>query len=197
MLYTGRRISGEEAARIGLADRLVDPDGIRAAAHGLAAEIAASAPLAVRSIRATMRGGLADRVRAATARERAEQNRLRHTADWQRASARPPSAGPPGSRAEVSPAAAAGADEVRAGVREWLVAANWDPELSLAQWRALLADSGWGCPAWPRDWCGRGLPAAAGRRGGHRVRRGGRAQPAGRGRRGPRRSLSWSTAPTS
>jgi enoyl-CoA hydratase/carnithine racemase len=82
MLYTGRRVGGEEAARIGLADRLADADGLRAAAHELAAEIAAAAPLAVRSIRATMRAGLADRVREATDHELAEQDRLRRTADF-------------------------------------------------------------------------------------------------------------------
>jgi alkylation response protein AidB-like acyl-CoA dehydrogenase len=52
------------------------------------------------------------------------------------------------------------ADAVRAEVREWL-AANWDPDSTLAEWRLKLAESGWGCPTWPEQWCGRGLPAAA------------------------------------
>ena len=50
------------------------------------------------------------------------------------------------------------AGEVRAEVRGWL-AANWDPALSLREWRERLADSGWACPSWPREWCGRDLPA--------------------------------------
>lgn len=86
LLYTGRRIDGTVAASIGLADRLADDgegDGsVRAAATALAAEIASAAPLAVRSIRETMRAGLADAVAAATAREDQEQDRLRRTADW-------------------------------------------------------------------------------------------------------------------
>jgi alkylation response protein AidB-like acyl-CoA dehydrogenase len=49
--------------------------------------------------------------------------------------------------------------DVLAEMRSW-VAANWDPELSLVRWRELLADAGWACPAWPRGWCGRGLPPA-------------------------------------
>ena len=48
----------------------------------MAVEIAASAPLAVRSIRATMRQQLAIQARAAMQRERAEQERLMLTADW-------------------------------------------------------------------------------------------------------------------
>jgi 2-(1,2-epoxy-1,2-dihydrophenyl)acetyl-CoA isomerase len=82
LLYTGRRIGGELAAAIGLCDLLVPADRVRAEAHALAAEIAVSAPLAVRSIRATMRGHVADQVRAATDREAAEQDRLRGTADF-------------------------------------------------------------------------------------------------------------------
>jgi 2-(1,2-epoxy-1,2-dihydrophenyl)acetyl-CoA isomerase len=82
LLYTGQRIGGDEAARIGLCDRLVPGDQVRAAAHELAAEIAGSGPLAVASIRATMRGDLAGLVRAATDREAAEQDRLRTTSDF-------------------------------------------------------------------------------------------------------------------
>ena len=52
--------------------------------------------------------------------------------------------------------------EVRAEVREWL-AANWDPELSLVEWRNKLADSGWGMPQWPSQWYGRGLPVGLAR----------------------------------
>ncbi len=82
LLCTARRVGGEEAVRIGLADRLADADGLRAAARELAAEIAAGAPLAVRSIRATLRAGLAGRVAAAMQAELAEQERLSLTADF-------------------------------------------------------------------------------------------------------------------
>jgi 2-(1,2-epoxy-1,2-dihydrophenyl)acetyl-CoA isomerase len=82
LLYTGRRVDGDEALRLGIADRLVAADELRSAARDLAADIAGSAPLAVRSIRETMRGDLAERVRAALARERSEQDRLAATQDW-------------------------------------------------------------------------------------------------------------------
>jgi alkylation response protein AidB-like acyl-CoA dehydrogenase len=48
-------------------------------------------------------------------------------------------------------------DGVRSEVRAWLEA-NWNPDTSLCEWRELLADSGWGCPSWPVEWYGRGLP---------------------------------------
>src|SRR6266851_6558374 len=52
--------------------------------------------------------------------------------------------------------------DVRAEVREWL-AANWNPDLSLVEWRGKLADSGWGMPQWPKEWYGRSLPHALAR----------------------------------
>jgi len=82
LLYTGRRIPGDEAVRIGLADLLVAQAEVRKAAEALALEIAQSAPLAVMSTRETMRRGLADAIEAATERELVEQEWLRRTADF-------------------------------------------------------------------------------------------------------------------
>ena len=82
MFYTGRRIKGEEALAMGLADLLVPQAEVRAAAQALAREIATSAPLAVVATRATLRQGLADRVRAATDHELEVQTKLRRTRDF-------------------------------------------------------------------------------------------------------------------
>ncbi len=82
LMYTGRRIDGEEAVRIGLADVLVPADQVRAKAIELAKEIAVSAPIAVRSTRATLRDGLAEAVRIATAHEGAEQVKHWRTEDF-------------------------------------------------------------------------------------------------------------------
>jgi len=82
LLYTGRRIDGNEAHQLGLADHIAESDELRAAAHKIARDIAAAAPLAVRSIRATMRAPLLGAVRQAVEREAAEQQRLQQTADW-------------------------------------------------------------------------------------------------------------------
>lgn len=81
LLLTARRLKGQEAVAIGLADLLVGDEDVRGAAEGLATEIAANAPLALRSIRATLRDGLADRVRDATAHEAREQAVLSRTSD--------------------------------------------------------------------------------------------------------------------
>jgi enoyl-CoA hydratase/carnithine racemase len=82
MFYTSRRIKGEEAHAMGLADVLVPQAEVRSAAQAVAREIASCAPLAVVATRATLRQGLAERVKAATDHELAEQNRLRQTQDF-------------------------------------------------------------------------------------------------------------------
>ena len=82
MFYTGRRIGGEQALAIGLADMLVAQDQVRAAAIALAEEIAGSAPLAVQSTRATLRSGLLDALRNAVARESEAQNQQFLSADF-------------------------------------------------------------------------------------------------------------------
>ena len=82
MFYTSRRVRGDEAHAMGLADVLVPQHEVRAAALALAAEIAENSPLGLIATRATMRGNLADRVREATDRELAEQTCLRKTDDF-------------------------------------------------------------------------------------------------------------------
>jgi enoyl-CoA hydratase/carnithine racemase len=81
LLLSGGSVKGEEAARIGLADRLVAPGTQRAAAQEWAADLAQAAPLAVQSIRCTLRGDLPQRARAVLEHELAEQARLWATAD--------------------------------------------------------------------------------------------------------------------
>ena len=81
MFLTGRRIKGEEALSLGMVDQLVPQQEVRSAALALAAEIAENAPLAVVSVRATMRQGLAEEIAAATDHELAEQQWLRGTED--------------------------------------------------------------------------------------------------------------------
>jgi enoyl-CoA hydratase/carnithine racemase len=81
MFLTGRRIGGEDAVAIGLADVLAEPENLRATAVGLAREIAENAPLAVLSTRATGRQGLADAVKRQTDHEFIEQARLMKTED--------------------------------------------------------------------------------------------------------------------
>jgi 2-(1,2-epoxy-1,2-dihydrophenyl)acetyl-CoA isomerase len=80
LLTTGRRIDGTEALSVGLCDGLSDDP--RAGAHQLASEIAGSAPLAVRSIRATMRASLLAEFSDAVEHERHEQLRLMATGDF-------------------------------------------------------------------------------------------------------------------
>lgn len=80
VLLTARRYDGEAATALGLADRCVPAEEVRATAIDLADQIAVNAPLAIRAIHRTLRAGLADRVRAATAHE-AEQQRILSSTD--------------------------------------------------------------------------------------------------------------------
>jgi len=82
MFYTSRRVPGDEAHAMGLADVLVPQDKVRDAALSLAVEIAENSPLGLIATRTTLRGDLADRVRAATEHELADQSRLRKTEDF-------------------------------------------------------------------------------------------------------------------
>ena len=82
LFATGRRIGGEEAAALGIVDRLVPREAVREAAIAFAREIAENAPLALLSLREQLRGDLADAVQAATDREHVEQFRLQRTEDY-------------------------------------------------------------------------------------------------------------------
>jgi 2-(1,2-epoxy-1,2-dihydrophenyl)acetyl-CoA isomerase len=82
LLFTGRRVDGTEAKALGLCDELVAEADLVPAAVAMAREIAGSGPLAVRSIRATLRQGLVERLRLAMDHESAEQEALRTTRDF-------------------------------------------------------------------------------------------------------------------
>ena len=82
LFYTGRRIDGGEAHRIGLADELVAQDRVRPRAIALAREIATSAPIAVQATRTTLRVGLVEQIRGAVAHESLQQNAQFKTADF-------------------------------------------------------------------------------------------------------------------
>ena len=82
LFFTGRRIGGQEALDMGLADVLVAQSDVRAEALKLAHEIAVSAPLSVQSTRATLRQGLVEQLQQAVAHESAEQNWQFKTEDF-------------------------------------------------------------------------------------------------------------------
>lgn len=82
LLYSGRRVQGEEARDLGLCDELVDDETLIPAATAYAATLSAAGPMAVQSIRATLRQGLVERLRLAMDHECAEQERLRRSSDF-------------------------------------------------------------------------------------------------------------------
>ena len=82
MLYTARRVKGDEALEMGLVDKITDKESLLEVATKFASEIASSAPMAVESIRSTVKGDLADQVEKVVAWELSEQIRLQKTEDF-------------------------------------------------------------------------------------------------------------------
>lgn len=82
LFYTSRRVTGEQAFAMGLCDVLVPLGDLRATAEAMATEIAENAPQAVVATRATLRAGLADRVKAQTDHELSLQQELRKSDDF-------------------------------------------------------------------------------------------------------------------
>lgn len=82
LLLSGKRITGEEAYAIGLADRLVPQADVRKVAHEMAADLAKAGPLGVQAAKETLNRDLVPEFRAATEREMFQQNALRETNDF-------------------------------------------------------------------------------------------------------------------
>jgi enoyl-CoA hydratase/carnithine racemase len=82
LFLTGRRVPGDEAYGMGLADRLVPQDQVRQAAQQMAVELAKAGPLAVQAARETLNRDLVPAFRAATEREAFMQQMLRETNDF-------------------------------------------------------------------------------------------------------------------
>ena len=83
LLLTSRRINGEEAYKIGLADIITDKSSLMIKAEELASEINDSGPLGIQAIRNTINDGLIEKIEKIVIREANEQNKLRKTMDFQ------------------------------------------------------------------------------------------------------------------
>lgn len=83
LLYTGRHISADEAASMGLVTRLVAPDQVLPVAREMATQIAANAPLALRAVKDALR--VSSGLPASAARDEVNQRRksLDDTADYE------------------------------------------------------------------------------------------------------------------
>ena len=81
LLLRAQRLDGTQAHEVGLVDRVVAEGEERAAALVLASELAALAPLAVRSVRRTLRRDIVESAQSAIAAELVEQASLWRTRD--------------------------------------------------------------------------------------------------------------------
>ncbi len=82
MFLTAERYKAEDVIAWGLVDRIAGVDSLRARALAFAHDIAANAPLSLLATRATLRGDLGERVRAALVHEHREQVQLLNTEDF-------------------------------------------------------------------------------------------------------------------
>ena len=82
LLLTSRRINGEEAFKIGLADVITDKDLLMNKAEELANEINNSGPLGIKAIRSTLNFGLVEEISKVVKKEANIQNKLRNTLDF-------------------------------------------------------------------------------------------------------------------
>ena len=81
LIYTGRIIDGDEAARIGLANRAVAREEVLSAALALASEIASAAPVAVRGAKRSLAMSAGSDLGTQLDREAAEQALCYESAD--------------------------------------------------------------------------------------------------------------------
>ncbi len=81
LIYSGRLIDGEEAARIGLANRALPREEVLPAALALAAEIAQAAPVAVRGAKRSLAKTASSELSAQLDQEAAEQALCYESAD--------------------------------------------------------------------------------------------------------------------
>ena len=81
LILTARRIGAAEADRLGLIDRLTDPDQARTRARELAAEIARNSPVGLRSAKHAMRQGFDLDLASALLIEEQAWERVAYTAD--------------------------------------------------------------------------------------------------------------------
>jgi E-phenylitaconyl-CoA hydratase len=81
LLYTGDRLSADDAYRLGLISTLVAPDELATTAQGIAERIAANAPLSVRATKAALKAAVDQPLAGGRALERSLFAMLATTAD--------------------------------------------------------------------------------------------------------------------